>query len=289
MSNKPVALIYILASICFAALLTGCEGHPSILNPKGVVSFEERQIIFDTTALMLIVVIPVIIMSLVFSYHYRASNRIGEYKPDWHHSTFLEALWWGVPFIIILILASITWVSTHKLDPYRTLNYPGKINTIKVIALPWKWLFIYDDAKITTVNKLVLPKDIQTRFLLTSDNVPMSAFFIPQLGGQIYTMAGMQTKLHLIPTTSGSMTGFNSQYNGNGFADMHFEVSVLDDTDYKIWLKKTKSSQQPFTKEIYKNLRKKSHKQQTKVYSNTEKGLFSKVIHSYRKSNHPNW
>lgn len=274
-------LLAIFAWSCFA-------GHPSILDPKGVVAFEERKIIFDTAALMLIVVIPVIVMSIVFVIHYRKGNMVEEYKPNWHHSVFLESLWWGLPLFIVTLLAIITWFSTHRLDPFRKLHYNSKLLHIKVVALPWKWLFIYDDQKITTVNKLVLPKKMQVEFSLTSDNVPMSAFFIPQLGSQIYTMAGMETKLHLIPTRIANIEGFNAQYNGYGFDQMRFPVEVIEKIDFDKWVQSVKNNAKPFTKTSYLSLRQPSYKNNKSLeFSGIEPGLFKKIIHSYMHSEHP--
>ena len=286
MQKKIIQLIsiFLLAIIAFPLL----ADHPSILAPKGIVAFEERKIIFDTAALMLIVVIPVIVMSIVFVIHYRKGHMVEEYKPNWHHSVFLESLWWGVPLIIVTLLAIITWYSTHRLDPFRKLHYNGKLIHIKVVALPWKWLFIYDDHNITTVNKLVLPRKVQVEFSLTSDNVPMSAFFIPQLGSQIYTMAGMETKLHLIPTRVANIEGFNAQFNGYGFDQMRFPVEIVERPDFEQWVKTVKNKPKPFTKADYLSLRQPSYSNNKSLeFSSISPGLFKRIIHSYMLSEHP--
>lgn len=269
-------------------LLTSCEGHPTVLNPKGVVAFEERQIFFDSAALMSIVVFTVIIMSFIFVYHYREDNHKTEYKPNWCHSLFLECLWWGIPCLIILVLSIYTWISTHQLDPYRKLNYPGPTLKIQAIALPWKWLFIYPDYNIATVNKLVLPNNKQVELFLTSDNVPMSSFFIPQLGSQIYTMAGMQTKLHLIPTHLGTIEGFNSQYNGDGFSNMRFTVDVVNQQEFNTWQKNFSAINNTLTLDNYNKLREYSFNNKQQYYFGIENNLFNKILHSYMKSGkHP--
>ncbi len=281
-------VIKFLSFLSAVLLLSACSGHPSILNPKGVVAFEERRIIFDTAALMLIVVIPVIVMSFVFVSHYRRGRSVDQYIPNWHHSVFLEVLWWGIPIAIVTLIAVITWYSTHQLDPYRRIHYPGKLLKIKVVALPWKWLFVYDDLGITTVNHLVIPEDKQIELSLTSDNVPMSSFAIPQLASQIYTMAGMQTKLHLIADAPGQLEGFNAQFNGYGFANMRFTVDILSISDFKKWPSSVKANNKNFDNKRYLSLREPSpFRLKPADYSGTIKHLFKHIIHAYKLENHP--
>ena len=292
-SARVVRLLFLIVASC---LLAGCDGLTGILNPKGVVAFVERKLLFDSTALMLIVVIPVIIMSLDFVYHYRQSNhehkitgRDVEYAPNWCHSCFLESLWWGIPCLIILVIALITWNATHKLDPYRQIHYPGPITKVQVVALPWKWLFIYPDYNIATVNHLVLPQKEQVAFTLTSDNVPMSAFFIPQLGSQIYTMAGMQTQLHLIATEKGQLKGLNSQYNGNGFADMNFKVEVKDARQFHAWARAARKGGPALDAANYSQLRLPKAAAAEQHYASVKADLFQEIIHSYSSAEHPTW
>lgn len=279
-----------------AGLLAGCDSLGGILNPKGVITFVERKLFFDTTALMLIVVLPVIIMSIDFVYHYRKENhdhkltgRDVEYEPNWCHSTFLESLWWGIPCIIILVIGIITWKATHKLDPYREIHYPGKITQVQVVALPWKWLFIYPEYNIATVNHLVIPHNEQVAFSLTTDNVPMSAFFVPQLGSQIYTMAGMQTKLHLIATEKGTIQGLNTQYNGEGFADMNFDVDVKEPSEFHAWARSTKRQKNYLDAKSYQLLRQPSIGAKPQYFASVRKDLFKSVMHSYSSAEHPTW
>ncbi len=262
--------------------LTGCSQKiTGILNPKGIISYEERILLFDSVALMLIVVIPVIIMSFAFIYRYRETHQNGKYKPNWSHSVFLEAFWWGIPCLIILALGILTWHYTHKLDPYRKIDgYPVSLK-VQVVALPWKWLFIYPEHNIATVNYLKLPVNKQVKFYLTSDNVPMSAFFIPQLGSQIYTMAGMQTKLHLLATEQGTYRGLNSQYNGDGFSEMFFPVEVVSSQEMQDWLSSVKKSDQPLDMSHYVKLRQNSIAHPKELYSAVEANLFHNIMHYY--------
>lgn len=263
--------------------LSGCEGHIiGMLNPKGLIAYEERKLFFDTLALMLIVVLPVIIMSFAFFYHYQVSHRVRDYKPNWSHSYFLESLWWGIPCVIIVVLAVLTWKKTQELDPYRAIQgHNEKPMQIQVIALPWKWLFIYPEQNIATVNYLVIPLGQQIEFLITTDNVPMSAFFIPQLGSQIYAMAGMRTRLHLVANQPGIYDGMNTQFNGKGFADMHFPVYVVLPEKMNNWLLDIKKSNYPLTDTVYRKLLNPSIRDKPTFFTEIKPDLFQNAIHTY--------
>jgi len=246
---------------------------------------------------MLIVIIPVIILSIDFVYHYREKNhekqvtdRKVEYKPNWSESTFFETLWWSIPCVIVLALAFISWHFTHKLDPYRTLNYPDKPVHVQVVSLPWKWLFIYPEYNIATVNNLVLPKDRQIAFSLSCDNVPMSSFIVPQLGSQIYTMAGMETKLHLIPTEIGSFRGLNAQWNGEGFSEMHFIVDVKEYDQFIDWTEQMQSMSNPLDANKYQQVRQPEIGVKPEYFSSVQPDLFHEIIHSYMMGlEHPDY
>jgi len=276
--------------LCLGMLisLTGCKDNfLGVLNPKGVIAYQERKLLFDAMALMLIVVLPVIIMSFAFVFHYQESHQIRDYKPNWSHSVFLEAIWWGVPIVIIVVLGIVTWKKTHQLDPYNRIPSAPAAEAplpIQVIALPWKWLFIYPEEKIATVNYLEIPVGRQVEFFLTNDNVPMSAFFIPQLGSQIYTMAGMRTRLHLMANETGVFTGLNSQYNGDGFSDMHFEVHVVSREEMADWLKKMQSSKQALDKKRYEELLYPSIGAKPLFFSGYQPDLFNSVIRIYQQT-----
>jgi cytochrome o ubiquinol oxidase subunit 2 len=266
--------------------LSACKGHiVGILNPKGMIAYEERKLFFDTLALMLIVVLPVIVMSFTFVYHYQASHRVKEYKPNWGHSFFLEALWWGIPCIIITVLAILTWKKTYELDPYKSITGAHQASLlIQVIALPWKWLFIYPQENIATINYLMVPVGRQVEYWLTTDNVPMSAFFIPQLGSQIYTMAGMRTRLHLLANRLGDYDGMNTQYNGDGFSDMHFVVHVVNSDTMQQWVSEVKKSPKHLTETVYKTLLTPTIGQPPEFFSSVTTQLFQQVISTYMNS-----
>lgn len=288
MRKFPIIKCLLLLGACFVlASLAGCEKHLiGMLNPKGLIAEEERKLFFDTLALMLIVVLPVIVMSFTFVYHYRASHRIREYKPNWSHSYLLETLWWGIPCVIIIVLAIVTYKKTYELDPYsRIKGFSKPPLLVQAIALPWKWLFIYPELGIATVNYLVLPVDQQVEFWTTADNVPMSAIFIPQLGSQIYTMAGMRTRLHLVANNVGEYEGMNTQYNGGGFSDMHFPVHVVTEENMQQWIAKTKQSPEHLTEAAYRDLLKPAINAPEQSFSGVAANMFDSVIMVYMDTN----
>ncbi len=276
--------LIILIAMC---VLTACQSFKDgMLNPKGIVAYEERKLFFDTLALMLIVVLPVIVMSLTFVYHYRVSHRVRDYKPNWSHSHFLESLWWGIPCVIIVVLAILTWKKTHELDPYtRVKGYQNETPLlIQAIALPWKWLFIYPQQNIATVNYVEIPAGQPVEFWTTTDNVAMSAFFIPQLGSQIYTMAGMRTRLHLLANQPGDYVGMNTLFNGDGFAGMQFIVRVVSPADFQQWFDQIKKSSLPLTDDVYTNLLKPSKDNKPTFFNGVPNNLFYNIINTYISS-----
>lgn len=288
-SAWPIKVLrcWLLLIACFMTLcLSGCNEHiVGMLNPKGIIAYEERKLFFDTLALMLIVVLPVIVMSFAFIYHYQVSHRVRDYKPNWSHSFFLEALWWGIPCIIIFVLALLTWKKTYELDPTKPIpSFNESPMFIQVIALPWKWLFIYPKQGIATVNDLMIAVGQPIEFWITTDNVPMSAFFIPQLGSQIYTMAGMRTRLHLIANQIGEYDGMNTQYNGSGFSDMHFKVHVVEPDVLQQWFNQIKNTSNRLTETAYIELLKPSIGQGPQYFSDVPADLFKNVVDTYRHS-----
>lgn len=283
---KKLRKFYSLTLIGLGSVsLAGCHSMMTgMLNPEGIVSAEEKKIFFDSLALMLIVVIPVFIMSFTFILHYRAGKSTLDYRPNWGRNVFLETIWWGIPCAIIFVLGMLTWVMTHKLDPYRRIDVPGKSLLVQVVALPWKWLFIYPEQNIATINYLEISKGQQVEFWLTNDNVPMSAFFIPQLGSQIYTMAGMRTRLHLVASKDGTYIGLDSQFNGDGFSDMRFMVKVVEANELQDWFAKVKRSKQSLTVPVYEHLIQPSVNDSVHYYSVVIPRLFPKIIMKYKQT-----
>ena len=273
MNNKLKSIILFIGLIL---LLSGCN-QLVVLHPKGIVGIEEKQLIIDAVLLMLIVVIPVIILTFVFAWRYRASNTKATYAPDWHHSNIIEFICWTIPIAIIIVLATLTWRTTHTLDPYRPLQVPGKTMTIEVVALDWKWLFIYPEQNIATVNYVQFPAGMQIDFKVTSD-APMNSFMIPQLGGQIYAMAGMQTHLHLIADEVGDYAGRAVSYSGHGFSGMTFVARASTNDDFKAWVAKVKQSPKVLSANEYYNLVKPSYNNPVAVYSSVQPHLYENII-----------
>ena len=271
--------------MCLGIIGLSCGFKTGVLNPKGSIALEQEKLLIDAVVLMLIVVIPVIIMSFAFAFQYRAKNKKARYEPSWSHSVLLESIWWGIPCVIILILGVLTWTSTHKLDPYRPIDSSKKPVIIEAVALRWKWLFIYPKHNIATVNYVELPVNRPVRFLITSDNAPMNAFFIPQLGSQIYAMAGMQTKLNLLPTHEGVYKGFSSNYSGEGFSDMKFKVHVKSEHEYETWINQVKKSSHSLYLSEYAKLVQPSEADSVVYYSRVTPKLYDKILMQYMKPN----
>jgi cytochrome o ubiquinol oxidase subunit 2 len=270
--QKILGRILLLIS---ALVLSGCK--MAVLDPKGIIAYDEKNLLITAVLLMLIVVIPVIFLTVVISIYYRAGNTKSKYRPHWGHSTILEIIWWTLPCIIIAILAVITWTSSHQLDPYRPLDAKEKPLVIQVIALNWKWLFIYPEQNIATINMIQFPVNKPITFLITSD-APMNSFQIPRLGGQIYAMAGMQTKLHLMASEMGDYRGFSANYTGDGFYGMKFIARVSSQADFQKWVNTVKSVPHPLTSEEYNKLMKDSTNVPPEYYSEAKTNLYHDVM-----------
>lgn len=254
------------------------------MSPHGVIAKQQHKLFLETILLMLIVVIPVIVMSIVFAFEFRSGTRRWKYTPEWCHNTLLEIFWWGIPAIIIVILSVLTWFKTHELDPYRPIVTTGETELVEVVALRWKWLFIYPKEQIATINEVYFPVNHQVEFHITAD-APMSAFDIPALGGQIYAMAGMRTRLHLIGDDIGVYEGENTQMNGEGFSDMHFKAHVVSDADFQSWVKQVKAAGQPLTLERYKTLYAPTIKAPVEHYSAVPEDFFMRIMMQYMEAN----
>ena len=259
-------------------LLGGC--NMTLLNPTGQVGLEQRNLIITATLLMLLVVVPVIVMTFLFAWKYRASNTNAIYTPKWSHSTKIEIAVWTVPVLIIIALGYVTYKSTHELDPYRPLESDVKPVTIEVVALDWKWLFIYPEQGIATVNKIVFPANTPINFKITSDAV-MNSFFIPGLGGQIYAMAGMQTKLHLIANRNAEMDGISANYSGAGFTGMKFKAIATSQEDFDAWVSEVKKAPKQLEQAEYEALAKQSQNNPVELYSSVTPNLFQTIVDKY--------
>jgi cytochrome o ubiquinol oxidase subunit 2 len=277
--RRPACFI----SASLMLLLSGCS-NLDILNPKGSVGLAERDLIATSTWAMLIVVVPVIVLTLYFAWRYRASNRNADYRPGWTHSTAIEVAVWTIPTLIILFLAVLTWKSTHELDPYRPLESQVKPINVEVVALDWKWLFIYPDLGIASVNQLAIPVGTPVNFRITSDTV-MNSFFIPQLGGQIYAMAGMQTRLHLIADHTGDYAGLAANFSGRGFSDMKFRTLATSPEDFNAWVAKVRASSDRLDMDRYHAVSEPSEKDPVRYFSTVDPKLFNNIIARYNNGN----
>ncbi|MGO3644829.1 MAG: ubiquinol oxidase subunit II [Pseudoalteromonas sp.] len=266
----------------FVLALTGCKG--GVLDPKGQVGIDEKNLIIIATVLMLIVVVPVIIMTLYFAWKYRDGQDHEVYAPKWAHSNKIEAVVWAIPIVIVAILGVITWQSTQELDPYKPLEGKGEHLTVEVVSLNWKWLFIYPEQGIATVNELVFPANVPVEYKITSENT-MNSFFIPQLGSQIYSMAGMETKLHLIANEPGTYKGFSSNFSGEGFSDMKFNaIATPTESGFEQWVKTVKSDSKTLTKADYYELAQPSKSDPVTYFGSVDDGLFHTIVMKYMKA-----
>ena len=260
-----------------------------VLNPKGLIANQERDLILLTFGLGMLIVIPVFILLFSIAWKYRASNTKAKYEPEMEGNKALEALWWGIPCAVILLLAIITAVSTHALDPYKPIQSQVKPVKIQVISLNWKWLFIYPDQGVATQNVLNIPKDTPIELTLTSD-APMNSFWVPSLAGQVYTMAGMSTKLHLMADEVGTYNGSSANISGDGFADMRFKVNSMNETDFTAWANREYNSNTIplLTTESYKKLAESSHDTNQVTYLLINKDLYNEVVMKYMGSGKSN-
>ncbi|MDD0926580.1 ubiquinol oxidase subunit II [Xylella fastidiosa subsp. multiplex] len=294
-SKQTRQLLHLVLLLPLLLILTGCDW--AVLNPKGQIGQEEKTLLIISVALMLLVVIPVIVMTVAFAWKYRASNTKARYEPEWAHSTAIEVVVWSIPCLIILVLAILTWRSSHSLDPHRPLKSDVKPITIEVVAMDWKWGMIYPEQDMATVNEIAIPINTPVNFKITSDTV-MNSFFIPQLGSQIYAMAGMQTKLHLIANETGTFRGISANYSGHGFSKMNFVVHVLpDQAAFDTWVAKVKTSPLKLQQDEYQVLaddRNEKSDYPVTYYSSVEKGLFKSLIdkhmmgHGHHADDHDN-
>jgi len=226
------------APLSLLALLGGCTG---VLDPQGPIASAEKTILFNSLGIMLAIVIPTILATLGVAWWFRASNARAKYLPDWEYSGRIEMVVWAIPAMTVLLLGGIGWVGSHDLDPRKPLPSTTSPIAVEVVSLDWKWLFIYPDLGIASVNRLIVPAGAPIRFALTSDGV-MNSFFVPQLGSQIYTMAGMTSQLSLLADAPGVYRGLSAQFSGDGFADMHFETQAVTPAAFAAWAQGAKAT-----------------------------------------------
>jgi cytochrome o ubiquinol oxidase subunit 2 len=272
------ALLFVVVVAVSALLLR--EHNFAVLNPKGLIAHNEYRLILFASLLSLFVVIPVFAMTFFIVWRYRASNSRAAYRPEWDHNRTAEAIWWGIPLLLILVLAIVTWKSSHDLDPYKPLSSTKQPVTIQVVALQWKWLFIYPEHNVASVNFLQIPTDTPINFQVTAD-APMNSFWIPQLGGQIYAMNGMTTKLHLLADEPGDYRGVSANLSGEGFSGMDFIARASSEAEFDAWVSKAKQSDKQLTKASYADLAKPSKNAPVTLYRAEAQGLYGTVLMKY--------
>lgn len=279
------AIKIVIVALLFLVVLAWSIGAAShldipVLNPKGLIGIKQRHLLITSSLLMLIVVIPVLVLTLFFAWRYRARHTKAKYTPNWEHSHLAESLWWGIPLVIIIILAVMTWRSSHELDPYKPIESSKKAIEIQVVALQWKWLFIYPEQGIATVNWVQFPEKTPVHFEITAD-APMNSFWIPQLGGQIYAMAAMRSHLHLIANEIGSFRGVSANFSGKGFSGMTFTAKSCSQQEFDAWVKTVKQSSQPLTFDHYEQLAQPSENNPVKSYVLKQTDLFDRILMQY--------
>jgi cytochrome o ubiquinol oxidase subunit 2 len=278
---NQTSMLRIAIILGVAACVGGCawDDFP-VISPKGPVAQAERDLLFNALLLMLIVLIPVFLMTALFAWRYRASNSSARYEPDWCSSLPAEAVIWLVPTAIVLALGLLLWHTTHKVDPYRPLASPYKPLEVQAVAQDWKWLFIYPEQNIATVNELVFPDKTSVNLRITSDTV-MNSLYIPALAGQIYAMAGMQTRLSLMADEPGRFLGRNTQYSGDGFSNQHFWAQAVTLQDFDAWVARVRQSSDKLTTSACDALAKPSIGHAVTYYSAVEPKLFETIIAKY--------
>jgi cytochrome o ubiquinol oxidase subunit 2 len=284
--NVPPALAHRLPRLALAlALVLACGGCGALtspdLDPSGPSTLAGRTLLFDALSIMMIVIIPVFVMAALFTWRYRATNHNAIYTPNFAYYWPAEILVWAVPAAIIVWLGVHLWDYTHSLDPYEAIDPAIAPLEIEAVAQDWKWLFIYPEQNVAVVNELVFPSGRPLSIRITSDTV-MNSFVIPALGGQIYAMAGMQTRMNLLADRPGRFMGRNVQYSGRGFADQQFWATATDETGFQDWLAKVRAAPATLDAATYEELTKPSEKAPVTYYSSVTAGLFDAIIAKWR-------
>jgi cytochrome o ubiquinol oxidase subunit II len=264
-----------LTTIVVCALaLSACQ--TSILEPRGPIGAAEKSILIDSIGIMLAIVAPTIVAIFGFAWWFRASNTQARYMPEWAYSGRIELVVWAIPALVVMLLGGVAWIGSHDLDPAKPIASSQPPLEIQVVSLDWKWLFLYPDQKIATVNALTIPVGVPVHFSLTSASV-MNAFFIPQLGSMIYTMNGMTTRLNLQAVTAGVFHGLSSHFSGDGFSDMNFEVHAVSPADFSDWAKTTSNAAATLDSRSYSELARQSIKVTPANYRLDDSDLFQSI------------
>jgi cytochrome o ubiquinol oxidase subunit 2 len=274
-SRQPLVTKSVWAPFAAALLLSGCS--TAVLNPAGPIGGADRTILLDSMAIMLVIVIPTILCGWWFAWWFRASNTRAKRLPTFAYSGSIELVVWSIPLLTILLLGGVIWIGSHELDPADPIPSPNKAVEVQVVSLDWKWLFIYPDEGIASVNRLVIPAGTPVHFTLTSASV-MNSFFIPRLGSMIYTMNGMSDELNLKADKPGVYAGLSSHFSGDGFSGMHFAVDAVTPADYAAWTARVKSGGPALDAASFTALEKQSLDVQPFTYGSAAPGLFHNIV-----------
>ncbi len=272
--QRPGPLRWLLVGS--AALLASCS-QAGVLDPQGPVASAQQLLLINSTAIMLVVVVPVILATLGFAWWYRSSNPRASRAPDESYEGRIEFVTWSIPALIVILLGGVIWIGSHQLDPRAPIPADAKPLRVEVVALDWKWLFIYPDQGIAAVNQLVLPVGTPVNFRLTSATV-MNSFFVPQLGSQIYTMGGMTTHLNLMADNPGEYPGFSANFSGDGFAEMRFIAKAVPAGDFDAWIARVRGAGSALDEAAYAALAKPSIAVPPRTYRSVEPKLFDRII-----------
>lgn len=278
--RKNVLLICLLLILVFGIIAVFSSTHANlfqVINPVGWIALQERNLIVVAVSFMLLLAIPVLGAMFIIVWKYSANNEKTKYTPDWTGNMWLKSLWWAILCFYLVIFSGIVWTAAHRLDPYKQISSSEKPMTIQVVALQWKWLFIYPEQHIATVNFVEFPVDTPIHFELTAD-APMNSFWIPSLSGQIYAMANMETHLHILSNKTGDFPGGAAEINGDGYASMRFVARVSTKSDFNAWLADSKKSTNPLNLTSYKTLAQPSENTPITYYWPIDSNLYNTII-----------
>lgn len=256
------------------------NGNMQLLNPQGYIAKQQSMILWGALILGASIGIPVVLITFFIVFQYRDDNKKSNYSPNWSSSKLLTALWWIVPSILIIFLSIVNWKTAHQLDPYKSINAAAKPITIQVVALRWKWLFLYPEQNIATVNFLEIPVNTPIHFKLTAD-APMNSFWIPSLGGQIYAMSGMSTQLQLLASKQGDFPGGAAEISGEGFSGMNFKVRSASLEQFDQWVNKLQRTDNVLTSNSYAQLAKPSMYNSPVYYYYADTNLYNEIIQKF--------
>lgn len=283
-TNKAILIAIFLTVLILVSYVILHGTNFEVLNPAGQIASKQMNLMIFAAGLSMVVVIPVFIMAFTFSWKYREGKH-AKYSPNLDSNVFAEITWWAIPTTLIVILSVVTWNSTHDLDPFKPIASNKKPMTIQVVALEWKWLFIYPEQNIASVNIVNFPEKTPIKFEITAD-APMNSFWIPQLGGQIYAMSGMSTHLNLEASGKGSYRGSSANLSGEGFSGMHFQANSMSEEDFNSWVRKVKNSPNNLTASVYAELTQPTKNNPPAIYASKQPGLFDSVLEKYMPYGH---